>query len=102
ALEDLAMMRAITDSTVFYPSDAVSAERVLETAARTPGVVYIRTTRPKTKVIYGNDEAFPAGGSKTLRSSAADRVTLVAAGITLPEALAAHDKLAAEGIAARV
>ena len=69
ALEDLAMMRAITAATVLYPSDAVSAEKLTAEAAKTPGLVYIRTSRPKTKVIYGNDEAFPVGGSKTLRSS---------------------------------
>jgi transketolase len=102
ALEDLAMMRAIHGSTVLYPSEAVSAERLVEAAARTPGVVYIRTTRPKTKVLYGNDEPFPVGGSKTLRSSPKDAVTLVAAGITVPEALKAHEALAREGIAARV
>ena len=102
ALEDLAMMRALTGSTVLYPSEAVSAERLVETAARTPGIVYIRTTRPKTKVLYGNDEAFPVGGSKTLRSSPRDAVTIVAAGITVPEALKAHEALGREGIAARV
>jgi transketolase len=102
ALEDLAMMRAITGSTVLYPSEAVSAERLVEAAARTPGIVYIRTTRPKTKVLYGNDEAFPVGGSKTLRSGPQDAVTIVAAGITVPEALKAHEALGREGIAARV
>ncbi|MGE0455634.1 MAG: transketolase [Vicinamibacteria bacterium] len=102
ALEDLAMMRAIVDSTVLYPSDAVCAERLVETAARTRGVVYLRTSRPKTKVIYANDEQFPVGGSKTLRSSAGDRATVVAAGVTLAEALVAHELLAREGIAIRV
>jgi transketolase len=102
ALEDLAMMRALVSATVLYPSDAVSAERLVELAARTPGLVYIRTSRPKTRVLYGNDEAFTAGGSKTPRSSARDQVTLVGAGITLHEALAAHDVLARQGVAARV
>jgi transketolase len=102
ALEDLAMMRAVLGATVLYPSDAVSAERMVELAARTPGLVYIRTSRPKTRVLYANDEAFAVGGSKTLRTSARDQVTLVGAGITLHEALAAHDLLAAQGIAARV
>jgi transketolase len=101
-LEDLAMMRGVTGTTVLYPSDAVSAERLVEAAARTTGIVYIRTTRPKTKVLYGNDEYFFVGQSKTLRSSPKDRVTVVAAGITVPEALLAHDTLAAEGIAVRV
>lgn len=102
ALEDLAMMRAVTAASVLYPCDAVSGERVVETAARTPGMVYIRTSRPKTKVIYANDEEFPLGGSKTLRSSAADAVTVVAAGVTVFEALAAFDALAKQGIAVRV
>jgi len=101
-LEDLAMFRALVDSTVLYPSDAVCAERCVEAAAHTKGLVYIRTTRPKGKVLYGNDERFPVGGSKVLRSSAKDQVTLVAAGVTLYEALAAHDALAKDGIAARV
>src|SRR5438552_11894109 len=102
ALEDLAMMRALLAATVLYPSDAVSAERVVETAARTPGIVYIRTSRPKAKVIYDNGEEFPVGGSKTLRSGPKDRVTIVAAGVTVAEALKAHEALARDGIAARV
>jgi transketolase len=102
ALEDLAMMRALIPATVLYPSDAVCAERLVEVAANTPGIVYIRTSRPKTPVIYGNGELFPVGGSKTVRSSAQDAVTLVGAGVTLFEALKAHDTLAKEGIAARV
>lgn len=102
ALEDLAMMRALLDTTVLYPSDAVSAEHLVEAAAQTRGIVYIRTSRPKTPVLYGPDETFPVGGSKTLRSSSADQVTLVGAGVTLHEALAAHELLAREGLAARV
>jgi transketolase len=101
-LEDLAMFRAVFDSTVLYPCDAVSAERLTELAAATPGIVYIRTTRPKTSVIYPNDEVFSVGGSKTLRGSAQDVVTLVAAGITVREALIAHDALLDKGIASRV
>jgi transketolase len=102
ALEDLAMMRAITGATVFYPSDGVSSERLVELAAKTPGIVYIRTTRPKTRVLYTNDEPFAVGGSKTPRASAKDLVTVVAAGITLHEALLAHEALLKEGIAIRV
>jgi transketolase len=102
ALEDLAMMRAITGSTVLYPSDAVSGERLVEAAARTPGLVYIRTSRPKTRVLYDNQELFPVGGSKTLRATSHDVVTVVAAGITVPEALRAAETLGAEGIATRV
>src|SRR5439155_16148165 len=64
AVEDLAMMRALVSATVLYPSDAVCAERLVEAAARTPGIVYLRTSRPKTPVLYDNDEAFPVGGSK--------------------------------------
>jgi transketolase len=71
-------------------------------AVRVPGIVYIRTTRPKTAVIYDNDEEFPIGGSKTLRASPADRVAIIAAGITLHEALAAHDSLRRKGVHVRV
>jgi transketolase len=101
-LEDLAMFRALIESTVLYPADAVSAERLTEAAASAAGIVYIRTTRPKTEVIYPSTEQFPIGASKTLRSSANDRLTIVAAGITLYEALAAHEELARRGIQSRV
>ncbi len=101
-LEDLAMFRAVTASTVLYPSDAVSSERLVEAAARTSGIVYIRTSRPKTPVLYANEEYFPIGQSKTLRSSKVDLVTVVAAGVTLHEALKAHATLAKEGVAVRI
>ncbi len=102
ALEDLAMMRAITGATILYPSDAVSGERLVELAANTPGIVYIRTSRPKTPVLYTNGESFVIGGSKTIRSSPKDAVTVVGAGVTLHEALKAHAALAKDGIAIRV
>jgi transketolase len=102
ALEDLAMMRAVPDCTVVYPSDGVSAERLVVEMARTRGVAYMRTSRPKTAVLYGTAEKFPIGGSKTLRQSADDVATVVAAGVTVYEALTAHDQLAAEGIHIRV
>jgi transketolase len=101
-LEDIAMFRALHGSTILYPCDAVSAERLTEEAARTPGIVYLRTSRPKSPVIYDNEETFTAGGSKTLRSSPQDAFTIVAAGITVHEALAAHDSLKDKGIATRV
>jgi transketolase len=102
ALEDLAMMRALVASTVLYPSDAVSAERLTALAARTPGIVYVRMSRPKTPIIYGPDERFPLGGSKVLRQSEKDRATIVAAGVTVHEALRAHDLLLKDGIFTRV
>jgi len=102
ALEDLAMMRAIAGSTVFYPSDAVCAERLVALAAQTPGIVYIRSSRPKTPILYSNDEDFQVGGSKVLKSSANDRATLVAAGVTLHEALKASLELESQGLAVRV
>ena len=102
ALEDLAMMRAIHGSTVLYPCDGNSTARLVGAMADLPGISFIRTTREKTPVIYGSDEAFPIGGSKTLRSSDADRVTLVGAGITVHEALGAAGSLEGDGIAARV
>jgi transketolase len=101
-LEDLAMMRAVPNCTVLYPCDAVSAERLLAAAAYQRGPVYIRTSRPKTPVIYDAAEQFPVGGSKVLRQSADDAVTVVAAGITVFEALKAYDELKREGIAIRV
>jgi transketolase len=101
-LEDLAMFRAVLGSTVLYPADAVSAERLTEEALTTLGIVYLRTTRPETPILYGNDEMFPVGGSKCLRSSARDDITLVGAGITVHEALAAYELLAQQGITARV
>jgi transketolase len=101
-LEDIAMFRALHGSTILYPCDAVSAERLTEEAACTHGIVYLRTSRPKSPVIYDNEEAFAAGGSKTLRSSAQDTFTIVAAGITVHEALAAHDSLKQKGIVTRV
>ncbi len=102
ALEDLAMMRAIETSSVLYPSDAVSAENAVEIAASTRGIFYIRTTRPKTPVIYANDEPFALGKAKVVRQSDGDKITIVAAGVTLFEALAAYDQLQSEGIAARI
>ena len=102
ALEDLAMMRAVPGCAVLYPSDGVSAARLVEAAAGYAGMAYIRTTRPATPVIYGPDEVFPIGGAKVVRESADDAATVVAAGITLFEALAAHDELAGDGIAVRV
>ena len=102
ALEDLAMMRAQPNLSVFYPCDAVSTERLVALMAATPGPAYMRTSRPKTPVIYGPDEAFTVGGLKVLRSSEADVATVIGAGITVFEALAAHDQLKAAGVAIRV
>jgi len=102
ALEDLAMMRGVVPATVLYPSDAVSAEKLTELAGKTKGVVYLRMSRPKTAILYPNDEKFEVGGSKVVRSSPKDVVTVVGVGVTLHEALAAHAELAAAGIAIRV
>ena len=101
-LEDVSMLRAVLGSAVLCPADGVAAEQLTCLSANYRGVSYVRTARPDVAVIYGNDELFAIGGSKVLRSSLADRVTLVGAGVTLHEALAAADLLAAEGIAARV
>ena len=98
ALEDLAMMRAVVGSVVLYPSDAVSTEKLLEVMAQTRGVFFLRTSRPKTPVLYGNDEKFPIGGAKIVRQKAGDKVTVVGAGVTLHEAVKAADLLAKEGI----
>jgi transketolase len=100
ALEDIAIFRAIIGSSVLYPADAVATEKLLEEMAKTRGIQFLRTSRPKTPVIYGNDEAFPIGGAKVLREGT--KVTLVSAGVTLFEALKAADQLKAEGITVTV
>ena len=101
-LEDIAMFRAIPGAVVLYPSDAVSAERLVGEAAAHEGIVYLRTSRPKTPILYDTDEKFPIGGCKVIRQSSEDTVTVVAGGVTVHEALKAHQMLAAEGIAIRV
>ena len=101
-LEDLAFFRTILNGVVLYPSDAVSCERLVEKAAKHYGIAYIRTTRGGTPVIYNPTEVFPIGGSKVLRKSAEDVATVVAAGITLHEALKAYDELKKEGVSIRV
>ena len=102
ALEDLAMMRAQPNVAVVYPADGVSTERLVEQMAYHPGPVYMRTTRPKTPVIYEPTETFEIGGLKVVRESAADVATVIGAGITLFEALEAYEDLRREGIAIRV
>jgi transketolase len=101
-LEDIAMFRTITDGVVLYPSDAVSTDRLVEEAARHQGIVYIRTTREATPIVYGPEDTFPIGGSHVLRKTERDEATVVAAGITLHEALKAWEELKKEGIAVRV
>jgi transketolase len=101
-LEDLAMMRAQPNITVLYPSDAVSTERLIERMAYHPGPAYMRTTRPKTPVIYGPDETFEIGGLKVVRESNSDVASVIGAGVTLFEALKAYDELKAHGINIRV
>ena len=102
ALEDLSSMRSIHTSTVLYPSDAVSAAKLTEAMADLPGISYMRTTRGAYPVLYGNDESFPIGGSKVLRRSDSDAVALIGAGVTLHTCLAAAERLARDGVNARV
>jgi transketolase len=102
ALEDLAMMRAILGSVVLYPADAVSTEKLVEAMAKHRGIAYLRTTRMGTPVIYGPQEDFPIGGCKVLKSSGSDLATVIGAGVTLFEALAAYEELQQEGLAIRV
>jgi transketolase len=102
-LEDLAMFRAVHGSTVLYPCDANATAKLVEVMGDLRGVSYLRTTRMATPVVHAPDEPFEPGGSKLLRGGGADdEVTLVGAGVTLHEALAAADALAQEGIRARV
>jgi transketolase len=100
ALEDLAMMRAVHGSTVLYPSDANQTARLVAEMADREGIVFMRTTRAATPVIYDTGDEFPIGGSRVVRQG--DDVAIVAAGITLHESLKAADRLIAEGIDARV
>ncbi|HVC32296.1 MAG TPA: transketolase [Chloroflexota bacterium] len=102
ALEDLAMMRAVHGSTVLYPSDPNQTAHLVAAMADQPGISYLRTTRGNTPVLYPPSESFAIGGSRVVRQSAQDRVTIVAAGITLHEALKAQDALQQEGLAVRV
>jgi transketolase len=102
ALEDLAMLRAVHGSTVLYPCDATSAAALVAAMADREGISYMRTTRGAYPVLYAAGESFPVGGSKVLRESGDDQVTLIGAGVTLHECLAAADQLAGESISARV
>jgi transketolase len=102
ALEDIAIFRAVHSLAAFYPSDAVSAERLVETMARRPGINYLRTSQPKMPILYGKDERFPIPGFKVLRKNDQDKATVIGAGITLHEALKAADQLKSTGTAIRV
>jgi transketolase len=102
ALEDLSMMRAVYGSTVLYPCDPNQTAQLVAQMANHNGIVYMRTTREATPVLYSPDDEFPVGGSKVVRQSDNDKVTVVAAGITLHNALEAYDKLKEEGIQIRV
>ncbi|MGD0650879.1 MAG: transketolase [Verrucomicrobiia bacterium] len=102
ALEDIAIFRAMADCVVLYPCDAVSTERAVELAANHTGMVFIRTSRPKTPVIYENHHEFSLGKANLLRHSDHDKVTVVGAGVTVFEALKAYDQLKAQGTLIRV
>jgi transketolase len=102
ALEDLAMMRAVHGSTVLQPCDANQTARLVAEMADRQGIVFLRTLRPKTPVIYDPSEDFPIGGSKVIRSSDEDAVTVVASGITVHEAIKAADELQESGVAVRI
>jgi transketolase len=98
ALEDLAMMRAVPGCAVLYPCDAVSTERLVVAMAQHDGPAYMRTSRPKTPVVYEPAERFEIGGSKVLRRTGSDDAVVVGAGVTVFEALKAHDQLKEEGV----
>ncbi|CAI9532494.1 unnamed protein product [Staurois parvus] len=101
-LEDLTMFRVVPNATVFYPSDAVSTEKAVELAANTKGICFIRTSRPENAVIYNNNEEFKIGHAKVVHQSKDDQVTVIGAGVTLHEALAAADQLKKEKINIRI
>jgi transketolase len=101
-LEDLAMMRAVHDSVVLYPCCGNATAKLVAEMATRRGIQYLRTTREKTPVLYPPSEAFPIGGSKVLRRSDRDRAAIIAAGVTVHEALKAHDELRGRGVPTRV
>ncbi len=101
-LEDLSMFLAMPGALVLYPCDAASTAKLFRETARHVGISYLRTTRDKTPVLYGSDEEFPSGGLKVLRRSDHDQALIVSCGITVHEALKAHDILKGKGVAARV
>lgn len=101
-LEDIAMFRTLLECVVLYPSDGISTEKLVEKAAKHFGNVYIRTTRMDTPIIYNNEDDFKIGGSKVVKESDNDVVTICAAGVTLHEALKAYEKLKKENILVRV
>ena len=102
ALEDLAMMRAVYGSTVLYPCDANQTAALVEQMADLHGISYLRTTREKTPILYSPGELFPVGGSRVVKRGDNDRVGVIAAGITVHEAMKAYDKLKAGGIEIRI
>ena len=101
-LEDLAMFRTLGDGVVLYPADAVATERLVEEMVKHRGIVYMRTTREATPLLYNPDETFALGGCKVLRHNPQDRLTVVSAGITLFEALEAYELLKKIGVLIRV
>lgn len=101
-LEDIALFRSLFGSSVVYPADAVAMAKLMRTSLKHTGLLYIRATRMETPVIYGNEEEFFLGGSKVLRQSGQDVVTLIGAGVTLFECLKAHEELKNQGITSRV
>jgi transketolase len=102
ALEDLAAFRAVHSSIVLYPSDPNQAASLVRLMADHPGIAYMRTQRGATPTIYESDDRFEIGGSRVLRCTDDDQITLVGAGVTLHEALQAADRLDEQGISARV
>ena len=102
ALEDIAMFRSLPGCTVFYPSDAVATERAVELAANTKGITFIRVSRPATTIVYENNETFAIGKAKVVKKSDSDKVLIIAAGITLDQAVKAAEKLGADGTNVRV
>jgi transketolase len=101
-LEDIAMFRSLPNSIVFYPSDALSTEKIVNLCSELKGIKYLRTTRPKTPVLYDNKEDFEVGGFKVLKQSNKDKVVLIGSGITLHESLKAQEELKKHKIDAAV
>lgn len=102
-LEDIALMRCLPESCVLYPSDPISAYKLTELMyTYSKGISYLRTTRMATPILYTPDSTFTIGGLHVLRSYADAAACIVAAGITLHEALKAHDILKQQNISVSI
>ncbi|OAF67029.1 hypothetical protein A3Q56_05224, partial [Intoshia linei] len=97
-LEDIALFRTIPNCVVFYPSDAVSTFAAMELSTKQNSICFIRTSRPKFKVLYDNDEKFEIGKSKILTENENSKCLLIGGGVTLHECIKASKILKEKGV----